>query len=46
LNSKKYEIEFKFDIKRDTPEKIAEEMSHDLMLPDYKIEAIRTQIYA
>ena len=40
LGKKQYEIDFKYDLKKDNPQKIAIEMKDMLKLPEDKISAI------
>ena len=41
LGNKKYEIDFKYDVERDNPQKIANEMKEYLHLPQEKIDAVK-----
>ena len=40
LGKKQYEIDFKYDMERDNPQLIAQEMREMLHLPQNKIDAI------
>lgn len=46
LHQKQYEIDFKYDMDRDNPALIAQEMKEMLGLPQPKIDAIRKQLEA
>jgi hypothetical protein len=44
IKGQKKEIRFPFDLEKDTPEKIAEEMHTDLQLPQSCLKEIQEQI--
>ncbi len=44
IGKSSYRIDFKYDVEKDCPQKIADEMKAGINLPDEKISAIKKQI--